>query len=325
MAHPIPPDAGSTKLPLKVFVSLSLFAITYLLTTVLTETATNTDVVVGLGASLFVAGVAFIVQFLYDLEKRLARMEQEYSRHATVNEQRINEGFEKINEATKLFSLVEASALRTDEVTKLVSRAVQIKPSPELIFDLAQHEIARLSDLLKTLGNEGDATYEGEDRDWMLALTRSVTSTLDATSTTVDVGGHDFLDGSLWQSDLGQRYLEAQRDAIRRGVRVRRIFILDHPELRDDLNFRKVVSMQDDIGIEVRAMDPTLMPGQFIPPVFDLIIFDGVVSYQATPTARVNHLSRQNIASTQLITTQASVRSNIDRFNALWQVATPIT
>jgi hypothetical protein len=324
MAHPSSPQSRPTKLPLKTFISLSLFAITYLLTTLLDDATSEPSVLLGLGASLFVAGVAFIVQFLYDLEKRLARMESEYSRHALVNEQRINEGFEKINEATKLFSLVEASALRTDEVTKLVSRAVQIKPNPELIFGLAQHEISRLSDLLKTLGNEGDATYEGEDRDWLLALTRSVGSTLDATSTTVDVGGHDFLDGSLWQSDLGQRYLEAQRDAARRGVRIRRIFILDEPELRQDRNFRRVVSMQADIGIEVRAMDPTLMPGQFIPPVFDLIIFDGVVSYQATPTARVSNQNRQNIASTQLITTQLTVRSNIDRFNALWQVATPI-
>jgi hypothetical protein len=58
--------------------------------------------------------------------------------------------------------------------------------------------------------------------------------------------------------------------------------------------------------------------------VFDLINFDGVVSYQATPTARVNDQSRQNIASTQLITTQATVRGNIERFNRLWKVATPI-
>ena len=36
------------------------------------------------------------------------------------------------------------------------------------------------------------------------------------------------LDGGLWTSDLGQRYLELQREAITRKVRIRRIFVVEH-------------------------------------------------------------------------------------------------
>jgi hypothetical protein len=320
MAHNLS-EAKPSKLPLKIFISLSCFAITFLLTESFGQLHAHPDVVLGIGASLFVAGVAFILQFLYDLERRLGRMELEYSRHAGANEQRINEGFQKINEATKLFSLVEASALKTDAMTQLVSNSVRVRPDPPLVFELAQSQIQRLSDQLKSLGDEGGASYDGEDRDWLLGLTTHAGSTIDATSTTVDAGGHDFLDGSVWQSDLGQRYLEAQREAIRRGVRVRRLFILDRTDLRDDPKFRRLVQIQQDMAIEVRVLDPSVAPAQFIPPVLDLIIFDGTVCYQSTPTAQINGLSRSSIASTQLFSNRQRVVHTMDRFNDLWQLS----
>jgi hypothetical protein len=318
------PNEFANRTPTKILISLAFFCVTFIATWVFEALGAQPKVLIGFGASLFVAGVAFVVQFLYDVEKRMDTREEELDRHSSENAARINEGFQKINAATHLFSLVEASALKTDAITQLVGNSVRIKPSPQLVFDLAQSEIHRLSDMLKTLGDAGDLTYDGEDRDWLLGLTKHVGHSLDAISTTLDVGGQDYFDGSLWQSDLGQRYLEAQRDAIKRNVRVRRIFILDRPELRDDANFRRVVEMHDDIKIEVRALDPTLIPRQFIPPIFDFIIFDGVVSYQTSPSTQVTDLSRTAIASTQLVTNPTKVQRNIDRFNDLWKVATPL-
>ncbi|GIF98445.1 phosphatidylserine/phosphatidylglycerophosphate/cardiolipin synthase family protein [Catellatospora citrea] len=315
----------ANRTPMKVLVSLVAFGITFLATYVFEALGTHPDVLVGFGASLFVAGVTFVVQFLYDVERRLDKMEEQLSRHSAENEARINEGFQRISEATHLFSLVEASAMQTDAITQLVGNSVRIKPSPQLVFDLAQTEIQRLSEMLKTLGDSGDLTYDGEDRDWLLGLTKHVNHSLDAISTTLDVGGQDYFDGSLWQSDLGQRYLEAQRDAIRRNVRVRRIFILDRAELVEDENFRRVIGMHHDIEIEVRALDPTRFPRQFIPPFGDFIVFDGVVSYQTSPSAPVTDLNRATIASTQLITNPVKVQRNVDRFNDLWKVAAPLT
>ncbi len=320
-----PNAAPASRTSTKIIVSLLAFGAVFAVSWTLAKSSMPAEVVVTFGTSLFVAGVTFVVQFLLDVERRLDRMGDELTQHAAANETRIAEGFQRINEANRLFGLIEASALKTDAITQLVGNSVRVKPNPSLVFDLAQTEIQRLSEMLKTLGDSGDLTYEGEDRDWLLGLTRHVNDTIDAVSSTLDLGDQDFFDSSVWQSDLGQRYLEAQREAIRRNVRVRRIFVLDRPNLRDDAKFRRLVQMHDDVSIEVRALDPTLFPGQYIPPIFDFIVFDGVVSYQTLPSAPVNELNRLPVATTQLVTSPARVQRNIDLFNELWRIATPVS
>lgn len=284
------------------------------------------DIVLQLGVSVFVAGIAFVVQFLYDVEKRLEVMELAYEAHATATEQRIKQEFEKINEATKLFSLVEASALKTDAMTQLVQNSTKIEATPPLIFEFVQAEILRLSEWLKPLGEGADVTYEGEDRDWLLGLTKAANSAIDATSlSTVDAGGKGFVDGGLWASDLGQRYLDAQRDAVKRGVAIRRIFIMDRPELLTDPDFRFICQLHSDIGIEVRVLDPSKIPGTRRGSLFDFVIFDGVLSYQATPASRVGDQTRPVVINTQLITRSSAVQDRIQRFQDLWRAAQDIT
>ncbi|MBV1849529.1 hypothetical protein [Catellatospora tritici] len=343
MAHP---RETVVRMPIKIVISLALFSITFLATLAFEALKANEPLVLSFGVSLFVAGLAFVVQFLYDVERRLGRVEDEVEadlalvaaevdgrltrmaddlrRHTADSEASIRRNFERISEATRLYGSVEASALNTDAITTLVVNARRIRPNPPLVFDLAQAEIERLSEMLKTLADAGDLTYDGEDRDWLLGLTKHASTSLDAISTTLDVGGQDYFDGSLWQSDLGQRYLEAQREAIARNVRVRRLFVLDRPDLWNDEKFHQVLGMHTDLSIEVRALDPTRSASGFIPPIFDFIIFDDVITYQSSPSTQVNEVNRINIASTQLVTNQAKVRRNIARFRELWRVATPI-
>jgi hypothetical protein len=278
----------------------------------------------GVAISLFVGGVAFVVQFLYDVERRLEWMEEAYSIEAEKTAHRITEGFKKINEATELFGLVEASALKTDAMTQLVRNSTRIEASPLLVFEFVQAEISRLSEMLKEISDSGVVTYEGEDRDWMLGLTKSAKHTIDATSlTTVDAGGRGFVDGGLWASDLGQRYLDTQRDAVRRGVQIRRVFIMDRPELLTDPDFMGVCQMHEDIGIETRILHPSRIPGTRRDSLFDFIIFDGVLSYQATPASRVGDYSRPVIVNTQLIQRATAVTDRIQRFQDLWRAAAP--
>jgi len=282
----------------------------------------SVHVVFSASVSLFVAGIAFIVQFLYEIEKRLEQMEEEYRKQAQTTTEGIAEGFKKINSATELFGRLEASALRTDAVTQLVSNATRITESPAIVYDLAQGEIARLSHTLKTLADGADVTYEGEDRDWMLGLARAAKSTIDATSlSTVDGGGRGFVDGGLWSSDLGQRYLDVQSDAIQRGVVIRRLFIMDLPELINDPDFMRVCRTHRDIGITVRILDPKVMRGPRKDSLFDFIIFDGVLSYQATSASWVGERGRPVIVNTQLVTRQAAVNNRIQRFGELWRAA----
>jgi hypothetical protein len=288
-------------------------------------------VLVGVGASVFVSGVAFVTQFLVDVEGRidnvestLQSVESRYEEHNRETQRMIKDEFTKINAATELFGAVEASALRTDAVTQLVKNSTGVKrDTPSLVFDFAQAEIMRLSSYLKVLSHTGDVVYEGEDRDWLLGLTRVASTTIDATSlTTVDAGGRGFVDGGLWNSDLGQRYVEAQRDAIRRGVDIRRIFIIDRPELQEDTDFVSILKQHADIGVTVRTLMAEDIATTRRASLIDFIVIDGVLSYQATPASRVANRP-PTIATTTLVTDEDRVQERIARYEDLWDNAEP--
>lgn len=144
-------------------------------------------------------------------------------------------------EATELFQAVEASALQTDTVIQLVRHCTKIAPaSPPLFYEFVQLQINRMSEFLKEFSGGGIVECDGEDGDWILGLTMRSKCTIDATSlSTVDGGGKGF-DGGLWTSDLGCRYIELQREAISRGVVIRRVFIIDRPEQATDADFLRL-------------------------------------------------------------------------------------
>lgn len=288
-------------------------------------------VILGIGASVFVSGVAFLTQFLVDVEGRidtveatLQSVEHRYDQHNEETRQMITDEFKKINAATELFGAVEASALKTDSVTQLVKNSTAVKRDiPPLVFDFAQAEIMRLSGYLKVLSHAGDVVYEGEDRDWLLGLTRVASTTIDATSlTTVDAGGRGFVDGGLWNSDLGQRYLEAQRDAVRKDVDIRRIFIIDRPELQEDADFVNILRQHVDIGVTVRTLMADDIAATRRASLIDFIVIDGVLSYQATPASRVANRP-PTIATTTLVTDVNRVAERIARYEDLWTNAQP--
>jgi len=203
-----------------------------------------------------------------------------------------------------------------------VRNAAVIPASPPLLYDFAEAEIARMSEFLKELGEGSDVTYDGEDRDWLLGLARHARSTIDATSfSTVDAGSNGF-DGGFWVSDLGQRYLEVQRDAAQRGVAIRRIFILDRPELKDDPAFLGVYRLQVAMNIQVRFLDASTMPAILkIAPLFDFILFDDVLSYEAVPAPRVSSAANPNIRNTELVLRRRRVDERIERYKNLWSHA----
>jgi hypothetical protein len=310
----------------KILISISFGALGYLAS--LLADSGNRHVVVGLAVSLFVGGVAFVVQFLHDVEKRLDATEDAYESYAGETEQRLASEFRKISEATELFSLIEASPLSTDMVTRFVRKSSRVPANPPLVFGLVQAEMERLSELVKAISEGADATYDGEDRDWLLSLTEAASTSIDATSlTTVDAGGKSYVDGGLWVTDLGQRYLEAQRDAVARGVAIRRIFIVDRPELLTDPGLAAMCKLhRDEFKVDARILDPTKLPGNLRAGLFDFVIFDGVLSYQSELPRRVQESppmpSAQPLVITHLVTRPSALRQRMQRFQDLWTRAT---
>jgi hypothetical protein len=310
--------AGGLSILLKAMFTTTAGGVTYLITILAQQ-----PLIESLTLSAFIGGVALITQFLIDFENRLELVEKHQKGHTARIERLLDERFTRINEATELFGLVEASTFRTDVVTQLVRHSTQIGPgSPSLVFDFAQTEITRMSEFLKELSEGSDVTYDGEDRDWLLALARNTRSTIDATSLSISGSNHGGLvDAGLWNSDLGQRYLEAQRDAIDRGVAIRRLFLLDLPDLLKDPNVLKVCQLQREIGIEVRLLDPSAVPGKRRSSLLDFVVFDNVISYESGPVAIGIGLGTV-IANTRLVLRPHRVLERIQGFKDLWDSGT---
>ncbi len=308
----------------KILITLAGGAVAFLAASLISALAFQ------VATSVFVSGVLFVTLYLIEVDHRLVQTETSQRIHAEITHRLIDEGiadikggFTKINEATALFGLVEASALRTDGMTQLVRHSTQIDVNAApLVFNFAQTEIARLSELLRELGNGSDVVYEGEDRDWMLGLTRNAVSSIDAISlTTVDAG----IDGGLWMSDLGQRYLQTQQEAARRGVTIRRIFVADKPEIIDQVEFLDVCYLHQRMGIQVKALDAAAAPGTIANTMFDFIIYDGSISYESTPASVNTGRTRQPIIiNTRLVLQQHRVLDRIQRFHELWACARSI-
>jgi len=298
----------------KIFITLLTGGMAYYLTNL-----TNQSPMWALAASIFIGGVTLIVQFLNDFENRLENVEVGQAERSAEMRSLIEEGFARTNEATELFQAVEASALQTDAVTQLVRHSTQIDPdSPPLVYGFAQLQITRMSQFLKELSEGGDVSYDGEDRDWILGLTIQSQQTLIATSlSTVDAGGESF-DGGLWTSDFGLRYLELQREAVRRGVAVRRVFIVDRPEQTHDADLLRICRQQKDLGIQVRVLNRSDIPDALL---FDFVVFDDAIGYEVTPASRVEVSMKPMIVNTHLIRQPERLEERTRRFEDLWASA----
>jgi hypothetical protein len=308
----------------RIVLTLVPSGLTYLLTTLFQQ-----DQIWAITLATFIGGVFLVVQFLSEFDDRLRTVEIEHAgrvhaleeaqrRHAAEIERTVHEGFNQISEATRLFSLVQESGLRTEVLTQLVKHSAQIGPAPALLFDLAQSEIGRMSDFLREVATGADVTYDGEDREWLLGLTRHARRTIDATSLITVDGG---ISEGLWASDLGHRYLDVQHEALQRGVAIRRLFIIDRRDLAHARGLDDVCRLQQELGIEVRVLDPSAMPPLERNPVFDFILFDDEVCYETNTSARIEDGHAPIVVNTRLVFATRRLQTRRVQFGALWNAA----
>lgn len=263
--------------------------------------------------SILIGGIVLMVRFLVEFEKRLAAVEKLEKDGMADMKELVGNAFSKINEATELFGSIEASALQTDLVTQLVRNSTAISPnSPPIVYQFVQAKIKETSDFLKQLSEGGTVTYYGEDRDWLLGLTRHATASVDAISLAA-------VDHDLWNSEIGQRYLDAQRRAARAGKRVRRIFVLDKPEMEHDTDLLRAYEEQRQMLIDVRLLDRSAVPTPLQVQLRDLIVFDDILAYETTPTINDPHLAQ--VAETRLVLNDARVKECSQLFRELWEVS----
>lgn len=254
-----------------------------------------------------------LILFVVDTETRLSAVGE-----------RVTAGFEQIGRLSELSAKMERSGLGPT-LTEFLETASQVdRQVNPLLRRLATREVERISSFARQLQAGGEIGYDGEDREWLLGLTQEAQASIDAISlSTVDAGVLG-LDGGLWTSDLGIRYLEDQRKAIARQVRIRRIFVFEAETLAQDESFQRVAGMQRNAGVQVRMLDQKLIPDYLQSTIFDFIIFDGLVSYETAPVAQFTaDQPRPGTLRTRLAPDPNWVRDLEQRFEHLWRVADP--
>jgi hypothetical protein len=328
-------------------------AVAYLVTN-----AVQDNQLASIALSVFFGGAALVIQFMTEIDSRLDVLEEQQTARLDRLDRRqdtrldaldgkqearlralqaaqdtrsgevrdlVRQSYSKISRATRLFELVEASALRTDEVIQLVQHSTQIRPDvPGLVSRVAQAEIERVSRFLKELGDGTVTSYEGEDRDWLLTLAENAKKSIHATSlNTVDARGRG-LDSSFWQSDLGQRYLEVQRQRVAHDrISVRRIFIVDRGGGAPGPDFLDICRLQARMGIDVRILNAAELELPMKTKLLDFILFDDIISYETTPAYRVEKAWQPEIVKTELQLKPRTVDERIERYRDLWDRATP--
>lgn len=267
--------------------------------------------------SVFLGSVVFMTQFLMDVERRLDSMEQTQREESS----QIHSYFTRISDVSKLSREIEGSGLPQEVIHRLIGGTARITPQvPRLVLELAEEEVTNVAKTLEDLSHGGDVSYEGEDRDWIITLTRLAKNSIDAVSLdSVDVGAEHFLN-----SHIGRRYLTEQVKAVGREVRVRRIHVLD-PNHPDPMALKEVMLEQTRLGIDVRVLTPDRRP-LTSKTLVDFIVFDESISYETTP-APVPDLSERNpvIVDTRLVHGSERVNRRRELFAELWDAAEPLS
>jgi len=274
--------------------------------------------------TIVIGGVALMVQYLADVERRLN--ESDRSQQAAVDDLRrlLQRGFESVDEATELMSEIEQSAVRHDVLKQVIRRSGRITPSVlPLVQFLADSETKRLAETLQSLSEGHEVFYDGEDREFMLALTRGTRSSLLATSWATSTAAAVEFEAGFWLTDLGARYLDLQRTAVGRGVKIRRIFILDSPTLMTDPDLRRILAMQRSAHIEVRISDGSQAAQDG--GLFDFVIFDEELCYDTTPVTRRGAAGAPWQLTTRIVLDEDTTRRRVERFNELWKRSLPLS
>jgi hypothetical protein len=301
-----PPPSSVTR---KILTTAATGGLTFLITN-----AVNLPAETSLTLSILIGGIALLVRFLVDFDRRLGAVQRLEEAGRAETKQLVIDTFADIGDATDLHSTVGLSAPEKEAVRALVRNAARIPAAtPAIIHHFVHAKIAQTSDLLKQIADEGTINYDGEDREWLLTLTCNATTSIDAISMTA-------VDHGLWQSEIGQRYLDAQRDAAADGKKVRRIFVLDTAADVNDKELVLACTEQRRLGIDVRMLIRDDVPQHQRVQVRDRIVFDDTLAYETTPTP-VPDPRHAQIAETRLVLTGEKVQRCVKLFRELWAVA----
>lgn len=262
-----------------------------------------------IGVGIFVGGCILILQLLGDLINQVRDLKAVLPQYNAQTQETVAGSFARISEATKFYS--EMERLPPDGVAALATSAVEVvSKGPDIMRRFAEELMRRLAVDMEAL-KSGSVDCAGENHDWLLTLTNCATHSIDTTSTL------SLVDRDFWNSGPADRYLQAQREAIARGVTIRRLFLVaDSADLDDDL--LQLAQEQEELGIQTRVVVRTQLPQNVRRGLVDeFIVFDKATCYEIEQDQfHVN-------TSTRVRAHEDYVGLRTQRFAELWDAGVP--
>ncbi|WP_019064125.1 hypothetical protein [Streptomyces prunicolor] len=254
--------------------------------------------------SIVIGGAALIVQYMIDFERRLASVESALVTHHRDMKNLVSEKFMQVGEVTGIFGKLDRAGLDTEDVKLLLQSATEVQSQgPDIVKAFARAELAKLASTMVNLTG-GTSEWPGENNDWLFGLTGCAERSVDAISSSVDL--------TFWATEPARRYLDAQSEAIGRGVIVRRVFIVETAaDVNSDLE--EICRSQGRRRIETRVvvrseLSHDLKGG----PINDCVIFDGQLCFELTADRT------QGNPTTTLNARLPRLTERRKRFNELW-------
>ncbi|NMO49615.1 hypothetical protein HH310_00145 [Actinoplanes sp. TBRC 11911] len=289
----------------------------------LLDNVLNVTVAEQLIITFIIGGVTLLAQYLADVEHRFDESDRLHREAIQDLREMIRRGFQSVDEATELIAEIDRSAIHPDLLKQLIRRSSHLtSEAGPLVRALASSETQRLATTIQSLADGHQLYYDGEDREFLLALARGTSASLYATSWAVIKTNVGF-EAGFWLSDLGARYLDLQRTATRRDVVARRIFIVESTTAAADPELIPILGMQRNAGIEVRvlvASDAAQDGG-----LSDYVIFDEQICYETTPVMRSELPGSPWRLTTRLLLNEETVRHRVQHFQELWARALPVS
>jgi hypothetical protein len=190
------------------------------------------------------------------------------------------------------------------DVSRLIRSTAQVGLQGRgFMQEFVREEIARLASMVTALTAENH-DLDGENNDTLIALIKCARHTIDATSSFVDL--------AFWKTETAKQYLLVQGDAIRRGVEIKRLFIVKRPEeIPDDLD--EILQAQKNEGIDAGVVVLSQLPrGTRVGPTRDIVIFDSELCFEITTDVE------QLYPNAKLDAREDQVTRRKARFDSLW-------
>jgi hypothetical protein len=276
--------------------------------------------------SLLVGGIVLLSQFMMDfdgrhvaVENELTALRGEWQAAARGFRTQLRSEVAKVGDATALRERLERTSNGVDIATRLASLLPATEAEPAgLAMRVAEAELAAAMDFLSSMAAGGHAAMEGEDRDWLTTLARLCEHSLNAISLCSEGPDGSFSDDGFWNTEIGVRYLELQREAIRRGVRIQRLFVVANDRLAGHPDLITLLDQQREAGVTVRVLQATELPPSRRHHLPDLAIFDEEVSYELTGAPRLDPETPRYFINTRLSAEPDVVRAHLSLFTDYW-------